>query len=137
MDWYNIDLSKCKLKILKISFLKKINEYTINESAVLFEDNNPFDIIGDESLNYDVFINANMLSKVRNHSLSIRCLYAIFLIESGRFFHVDDYDAIVSNGSYTSSTRIVKKWKLAPTHLLSILQLICTIRGVMSRIKRT
>ncbi len=117
MDWYNIDLSKCKLKILKIPFFEKINEYTINESAVLFEDNNPFDIIGDESLNYDVFINANMLSKVKPQSV-----YSMFVChfpdrKRGRFFHVDDYDAIVSNGSYTSSW-IVKKWKLAPTHLL-------------------
>lgn len=117
MDWYNIDLSKCKLKILKIPFFEKINEYTINESAVLFEDNNPFDIIGDESLNYDVFINANMLSKVKPQSI-----YSVFVChfpdnKRGRFFHVDDYTAIISNGSYTSSW-IKKKWRLEPTHVL-------------------
>lgn len=117
MDWYNINLSKCKLKIVKIPFFEKINEYTINESAVLFEDNNPFDIIGDESLNYDVFINANMLSKVKPQSI-----YSIFVChfpdnKRGRFFHVDDYSAIISNGSYTSSW-IDKKWGLEPTHLL-------------------
>lgn len=117
MDWYNIDLSKCKLKIVKIPFFEKINEYTINESAVLFEDDNPFDIIGDESLNYDVFINANMLSKVKPQSI-----YSIFVChfpdnKRGRFFHVDDYNCIVSNGSYTSSW-INKKWGLEPAHLL-------------------
>ena len=117
MDWYNIDLSRCKLKIVKIPFFEKINEYTINESAVLFEDNNPFDIIGDESLNYDVFINANMLSKVKPQAL-----YSIFVChfpdnKRGRFFHVDDYNCIISNGSYTSSW-IAKKWGLEPAHLL-------------------
>ena len=135
MDWYNIDLSKCKLKIVKIPFFERINEFTINESAVLFEDNNPFDIIAEESLNYDVFINANMLSKVKPQSI-----YSIFVChfpdnKRGRFFHVDDYDSIISNGSYTSSW-IAGNGGLNQ-HTFSIRQLTCIILKAMPEIRKT
>jgi glycosyltransferase involved in cell wall biosynthesis len=116
-DWYNIDLSNCKLKIIKIPFFERIGEPIISESAVIFESKNPFDIISAESLGYDIFINANMLTKVKPQSI-----LSIFIChfpdkKRGRFFHVDDYTYLVTNGLYGSSW-VEKRWGIESTHLL-------------------
>ncbi|MBP6940560.1 MAG: glycosyltransferase [Syntrophorhabdaceae bacterium] len=115
--WFNIDLSKCRLKIIKIPFYEKLDEYFINESMAVFEYKNPFDVISKESINYDVFINANMLSKVK--PLSALSLFVCHFPDTkrGRFFNADRYDYLISNGEYTASW-IKKRWGLEPTHLL-------------------
>ncbi len=116
-DWFNIDLSKCSLKVIKIPFYEKLDEYFINESMAMFEHENPFDVISEESIRYDVFINANMLSKV--NPLSILSIFVCHFPDTrrGRFFYADLYDHLVSNGEYTTSW-IKKRWGLEPTHLL-------------------
>lgn len=115
-SWFNIDLSKCALKVIKIPFFEKLEEPHINENMVIFE-YNPFDIISEESIHCDIFINANMLSKV--NPLSALSLFICHFPDTrrGRFFYVDHYDYLVSNGEYTSSW-IKKRWGLNPTHLL-------------------
>jgi glycosyltransferase involved in cell wall biosynthesis len=114
--WFNIDLSKCVLKVIKIPFFENLKEYFISESMVIFE-HNPFDIISEESIQHDVFINANMLSKV--NPLSTLSLFICHFPDTrrGRLFYVNHYDYLVSNGEYTSSW-IRKRWGLDPTHLL-------------------
>ncbi len=117
MEWFNIDLSNCKLKVMKIPFFEKRDGIFIDEGMVLNEENNPFDIISEESLRYDVFINANMLSKVNPLSA-----VSVFIChfpdgEPARFFKVDNYDYLVSSGMYGSSW-IKKRWGLVPTHLM-------------------
>ncbi len=116
-SWFNIDLSKCRLKVIKIPFYEKLDEYFINESMAMFEYNNPFDVISKESINYDVFINANMLSKVE--PLSTLSLFICHFPDTkqGRFFYADRYDYLVSNGEYTASW-IKKRWGMDPTHFL-------------------
>lgn len=116
-SWFNIDLSKCALKVIKIPFHEKLDEYFINESMVMFEYKNPFDVISEESIHYDVFINANMLSKVK--PLSILSFFICHFPDRqrGRFFYTDQYDYFVSNGEYTASW-IDKRWGIKPTHLL-------------------
>lgn len=115
-SWFNIDLSQCTLKVTKIPFFENLQEPFINESMAIFE-RNSFDIISEESMHYDVFINANMLSKV--NPLSTLSLFICHFPDTrrGRFFYVDHYDYLVSNGEYTSSW-IQKRWGLNPTHLL-------------------
>jgi GT2 family glycosyltransferase len=116
-EWFNIDLSKCRLKIIKIPFFEQLNRYFIDEGMVLNEQENPFDIISKESLQYDVFINANMLGKVQPLSP-----ISVFIChfpdrEKERFFCVDQYDYLISNGRY--GTRWIKnKWQLDSTHLI-------------------
>lgn len=116
-DWFNIDLSKCKLKIIKIPFYEKAERLFIDEGLVVNEKNNPFDIISMESLNYDIFINANMLGKVK--PLTIKSIFICHFPdrEKERFFHVADYDYLVSNSNYTSSW-IEKRWGLKPTQCI-------------------
>ncbi len=115
-NWFNIDLSRCKLNVIKIPFFEKLQEPFINESMAIFEQN-LFDIISEESIHYDVFINANMLTKV--NPLSTLSFFICHFPDSrrGRFFYVDHYDYLVSNGQYTSSW-IQKRWGLNPTYLL-------------------
>lgn len=116
-EWFNIDLSKCSLKIIKIPFFERPGLYFINEGMVLDEKENPFDIISEESLRYDVFINANMLGKVQPLSP-----ISVFIChfpdqEKERFFAVDQYDYLVNNSRYgTGWTKVI--WQLDATHLI-------------------
>lgn len=116
-DWFDIDLSASSMKVIRIPFFEKKKRYTPDEGMVMAENSNPFDIISRESLNYDIFVNANMLGKVNPLSP-----VSIFIChfpdqEKGRFFQVDKYDYLVSNGDYTGHW-MDKRWQLQPTHKL-------------------
>lgn len=113
-EWFDIDLSRCKLKIMKMPFYEKFERYFIDEGLVVNEKTNPFAIISRESLHYDIFINANMLTKVR----PLSCL-SIFLCHfpdrvKERFFSVDQYDYLIANSDYTSFW-VRRRWGINPT----------------------
>ena len=42
-EWFDLDLSQCKLKIIKIPFFEQARQYHINEGMVIGEHLNPFD----------------------------------------------------------------------------------------------
>jgi len=116
-EWFDIDLSNCKIKVIKIPFYEIAGRYYIDEGMVVNEENNPFDIISRESRCYDIFINANMLGKVSPLST-----LSIFIChfpdrEKEKFFSVDQYDYLVTNGNYTSFW-VKQRWGLNPTLLL-------------------
>lgn len=108
-EWFGIDLSRCKLKIIEIPFYEKRDLYYIDEGRVNHEKTNPFDIISYESKNYDIFINANMLSKV--NPLSCESVFICHFPdqERNRFFSVDKYDYIITNSDYTTFW-LKQKW---------------------------
>jgi len=113
-EWFDIDLSRCKLKIIRIPFYEKNGTHFIDEGMVINESTNPFDVISKESLCYDIFINANMLGKVK----PLSCL-SIFMChfpdrEKEKFFSVDQYDYLITNSNYTSFW-VKKRWGLNPT----------------------
>ncbi len=114
-EWFDLDLSGCSLKTVKIPFFESRNRYFIDEGMVVSEQSNPFDVISRQSLDYDVFINANMLGKVC--PLSPLSIFICHFPDRPRekFFQVDQYDYLVSNGNYTSQW-IKKQWGIAPTH---------------------
>ncbi len=116
-DWFDIDLTKSAMKIIRIPFFEKINRYTPDEGMVLSEVSNPFDVISRESLNYDIFVNANMLGKV--NPLSPVSIFVCHFPdqEKGRFFQVDKYDHLIINGDYTGEW-VKKRWQLEPTNKL-------------------
>ncbi|MFC1896566.1 glycosyltransferase [Thermodesulfobacteriota bacterium] len=116
-DWFDIDLSKCSLKIIKIPFFEERSRYIPDEGMVVNESYNVFDIISKDSLSYDIFINANMLGKV--NPLSPVSLFVCHFPdqEKGAFFQVQKYDHLIINGDYTGSW-IKKRWGLEPTHKL-------------------
>jgi O-antigen biosynthesis protein len=101
-EWFDIDLSKCKLKIIKIPFYEERGRYYIDEGMVVNQDTNPFDIIMKESIYYDIFINANMLGKVR--PLSSLSVFVCHFPDRDkeRFFNVDKYNYIITNSDYTT-----------------------------------
>jgi len=116
-EWFGIDLSRCKLKIIKIPFFEKHERFFIDEGMAVHEDENPFDIISAESFNYDIFINANMLGKVK----PLSCL-SMFIChfpdrDKEKFFWVDQYDYIITNSEYTSYW-LKQKWGLSHSTLL-------------------
>lgn len=113
-DWFDLDLTKSAMKIIRIPFFEKINRFTPDEGMVLSETSNPFDIISRDSLNYDIFINANMLGKV--NPLSPVSIFVCHFPdqEIGRFFQVDQYDHLIINGDYTGEW-VEKRWGLKPT----------------------
>ncbi len=115
--WFDIDLSRCNLKVIKIPFYERRGYHWINESMVRSEKKNPFEVISLESLNYDVFINANMLGKVQPLS-PVSIFFCHFPDKKKeRFFSVDQYDYLVCNSLY-SAAWVIDRWKLAPTHLI-------------------
>ncbi|HAW59835.1 MAG TPA: glycosyl transferase family 2 [Bacteroidales bacterium] len=113
-EWFGIDLSKCKLKVIKIPFFERMGRPLIDEGMVANEAENPFDIIMEESINYDIFINANMLSKVK--PLSSLSIFICHFPDSNRerFFNADKYDYIITNSNYTTFW-LKQKWGLNAT----------------------
>ena len=73
----------------------------IDEGMVMLEDDNVFDIVARESLQYDIFINSNMLGKV--NPLSPVSVFVCHFPDRKRshFFHVDKYTHLLINGDYT------------------------------------
>ncbi|MEF9426866.1 MAG: glycosyltransferase [Candidatus Mariimomonas ferrooxydans] len=116
-EWFDIDLSGCRLEIIKIPFYEQRGRDFIDEGMVISEEKNPFDIISEESLYYIIFINANMLGKVKPLST-----LSVFIChfpdrDKKRFFHVDKYTHLISNSAYTSFW-IKKRWGLNPAHCI-------------------
>lgn len=116
-DWFDLDLTRNSMKVIKIPFFEERNRYTPDEGMVLGESSNPFDIISRESLNYDIFVNANMLGKV--NPLSPVSIFVCHFPdqERTRFFQVDKYDHLIINGDYTGAW-VEKRWQLKPTSKL-------------------
>lgn len=116
-EWFDLDLSRCSMKVIRIPFFEERQRYTPDEGMVVDEVDNPFDIISQETLNYDIFINANMLGKV--NPLSPVSIFVCHFPdqEKARFFQVDKYDYLVINGDYTGEW-VDKRWGLEPTHKL-------------------
>lgn len=114
-EWFDLDLSGCEIKTVKLPFFECRNRYFIDEGMVVNETSNPFDIISRQSVDYDVFINANMLGKVR--PLSPVSVFICHFPDRDKeaFFQVDEYDYLISNGNYTSHW-IKKRWGLESTH---------------------
>jgi len=116
-EWYGLDLGRCALKVIKVPPAEQPETGLIDEGRVTFRRLNAFDIIGLESLNYDIFINANMLSKVNPLALCSVFVCHFPHIDKDHFFQVDKYDYLVANSQYTISWT-KKRWGLRPTHLL-------------------
>jgi GT2 family glycosyltransferase len=116
-EWFGIDLSRCSLKVIKLPFYENIGGIFIDEVHVSVANTNYFDPISRESVHYDIFLNANMLSRVEPRSpLSIfMCHFPDQDI--GKYFSVHRYDYLITNGEYTSFW-VEKKWGIIPTIIL-------------------
>jgi len=114
-EWYDLDLSRCKLKVVKIPFFEERKEKVdiFDAGLVDLRENNPFHIISKESGNYDIFVNNCMLEMVYPLANISEFICHFPEREITRFFHVDEYSHIIYNSLYTAEW-IKKRWKLNP-----------------------
>ena len=116
-SWYGLNLSGCKIKIIPLAFYEKRGMQCIDSSIIVEDMDNPFDEIARESKNYDIFINANQLEKVKPLSpISIFFCHFPNTFRNGHFA-VDDYTFIIANSQFTVKW-LDKRWNLKPTFLL-------------------
>ncbi|MEG4507016.1 glycosyltransferase [Microcoleus sp. F6_B4] len=116
-SWYGLNLSECKIKIMPLAFYEKRGMQCIDSSIIVEDMENPFDEIARESKNYDIFINANQLEKVKPLS-PISVFFCHFPNTfRNRHFAVDDYTFIIANSQFTVKW-LEKRWNLQPTFML-------------------
>jgi GT2 family glycosyltransferase len=108
---YGIDLSGCRLVVKKIPFYERRKLPLIDHSLVVHEKKNPFDVISHESMGYDIFVNANMLPKVR--PLSPVSIFICHFPDSYRdnWFAADAYTHVIVNSSYGAKW-LWKFWRM-------------------------
>lgn len=113
LDWYHLDLSKCKIKIMPIPFFDEFDPVHLDPARVSKRVENPFHIIGRESGNYDFFINNGMNEMV--YPLSNVSFIICHFPERRPFgyFYADRYTSIIYNSKYTAGW-IENKWKFSP-----------------------
>lgn len=113
-DWYDLDLTPCRIKVIPLPFFEKHKFREIDPLAITRRIENPFDRIGRESGSYDIFVNNSMLEKV--YPLSPVSVIVCHFPERRRssYFYADKYTYVVYNSLYTADW-IRKKWKIHPT----------------------
>ena len=116
-SWYGLNLSQCQIKVIPLQFYEKRGMQCIDSSMITDDLENPFDEIAKESKNYDIFVNANQLEKVKPLS-PISVFFCHFPNTfRNRHFAVDDYTFMIANSQFTVKW-LEKRWNLKPTFLL-------------------
>lgn len=114
-EWYDLDLSKCKLKVLKIPYFKQREKKkgVFDAGEVDLRGDNPFHFVSKESGYYDIFVNNCMLEMVYPLANISEFVCHFPEREISRFFHVGEYTHIIFNSRYTADW-IQKRWNLEP-----------------------
>jgi glycosyltransferase involved in cell wall biosynthesis len=115
MTWYDLDLSRCRVKIMPLEFFAARNRGRIDPDLVSRRTENPFLAVSRESGNYDFFVNNSMLEMV--YPLANVSLFVCHFPErrKGDYFYVQHYPHLICNSLYTAAW-IEKKWGLSPRH---------------------
>ncbi len=113
LNWYLLDLSRCKIKIIEIPFFEQFGSQQLDPGRISRRMENPFHIISRESGNYDFFINNSMNEMVYPLS-NISALICHFPERRPKsYFYTDRYTYVIYNSKYTAHW-IEKKWKFVP-----------------------
>ncbi|UCE39829.1 MAG: glycosyltransferase family 4 protein [Candidatus Aminicenantes bacterium] len=113
MRWYNLDLSHCEIKIIKLPFYEQKSAHHLDPACISKDEENPFHLISKESGNYDIFVNNSMNEMVYPLS-NISVLVCHFPERRPKtYFYADQYTHIIHNSLYTAEW-IKKKWDLTP-----------------------
>ena len=113
MHWYNLDLSHCEIKIIKLPYFEQKNGLHLDPACISKDEENPFYLISKESGNYDIFVNNSMNEMVYPLS-NISVLVCHFPERRPKtYFYADQYTHILHNSQYTAEW-IKKKWDLTP-----------------------
>ncbi len=115
MKWYDLDLSRCRVKIMPLDFFAGAGRGRIDPDLVSARTENPFLAVSRESGNYDFFVNNSMLEMV--YPLANVSLFVCHFPErpKGAYFYVQHYRHLIYNSLYTASW-IEKKWGISPRH---------------------
>jgi glycosyltransferase involved in cell wall biosynthesis len=113
LNWYHLDLSKCKIKVIKIPFFEQFDSQELDPGRISRRMENPFHIISKESGNYDFFINNSMNEMVYplSNISTVICHFPERRPKS--YFYADQYTHVIYNSKYTAHW-IEKKWKFVP-----------------------
>ena len=113
LNWYGLDLSQSRIKIIKVPFFEKNQTPYIDPACISKEIENPFHVVSKESGNYDVFINNGMNEMVFPLS-NLSVLVCHFPERRAKsYYYADEYDYLVCNSNYTAEW-IAEKWRLQP-----------------------
>jgi len=114
-DWYDLNLSKCDLKVVPVKINKK--DEKINPTLANVAADNPFSPVEDEILNYDLLINVNMVPAI--NALALQNIFICHFPDTKRMnhFYVDNYDQIIANSKYTTKW-IKNRWELEPDEII-------------------
>jgi len=116
-DWYDLDLSRCKIKAIKLPYFEERKAVHLDPSFISCGVENPFHLISRESGSYDVFVNNSMNEMVYPLS-SVSVLICHFPERRPQsYFYADRYTFVISNSRYTAGW-IEKKWKLTPHQII-------------------
>lgn len=111
-NWYGLDLNQCAVKVIPLPYYEKRQHGFVDENFLPWFGPNPFEPVSRESKNHDLFINANMLTKIVPQSKT-----SVFICHfpdhpRSRYFAADRYTALVTSSEYGANW-IQKKWGLA------------------------
>lgn len=115
MQWYDLDLSRCRVKIMPLEFFAGKSQGRIDPDLVSARTENPFFAVSRESGNYDFFVNNSMLEMV--YPLANVSLFVCHFPErqKGAYFYAQHYRHLIYNSLYTAAW-IEKKWGISPRH---------------------
>ena len=110
-NWYGLDTSLCDFKVLELPSYMYVDEDRINPGIADLHDENPFDLISEESRNYDIFV-VNQLEKIKPLSaFSVLLCHFPERPQHVKFFHSNKFSHIIANSKYTAGW-IQKRWQL-------------------------
>ncbi len=114
-DWYDLDLSKCDLKVVPLKINKKDEKINPTKANVAID--NPFSKVEDEILKYDLVVNVNMVPAV--NALALQNIFICHFPDSLKqnHFYVKNYDQLIANSKYTKKW-IEKRWELDPDEII-------------------
>jgi glycosyltransferase involved in cell wall biosynthesis len=117
MKWYDLDLSRCRVKVMPLEFFAARNQGRVDPDLVSARTENPFLAVSRESGNYDFFVNNSMLEMV--YPLASMSFFVCHFPErqKGAYFYAQHYRHFIFNSLYTASW-IRRKWGLSPRHHL-------------------
>jgi glycosyltransferase involved in cell wall biosynthesis len=112
-DWYDIDLSGCAVKVIRLPFYEERSAFHIDPAFIMRKIANPFHLVSLETGNYDVFVNNSMNEMVYPLS-NVSVLVCHFPERRPRsYFYADQYTFTITNSRYTAEW-VEAKWKYRP-----------------------
>ena len=111
-EWYGLDLKRVSLEVIELPFYEAQDRDAIDPSLANALDVNPFDAVAERTVQFDIFLNANMNEKVR--PLSTVSVFTCHFPDSfkSKYFYPDRYSMIMSSSKYGAGW-VKERWGLA------------------------